>query len=328
MNKFRNIAGVGLMSLLCLSGIINAQTPKTAAILIFDGVQIVDYTGPYEVLGYGFNVITVSPKPGMITTTMGMKVTPDYSIENCPAPNVLILPGGSGLVKSPVVDPNLIKWIQETAKTAEVVMSVCNGAFFLQKAGLLDGLEATTTAGYIDSLQQLLPTAKVVRNKRFTDNGKIMTTAGLSSGIDGAIHIAGKLLGRGWEPIFARWLEYNWNPESGYTAASLADCNVSNLMRLFYFTIDTDPLTYAGDTNKWSSELLVKSGTSVDSLFKRLNQEILDRLQWKLNKADAANGISTWSFIGKDKNSWTGELRIKPTAKKGESNVMIKINRI
>ena len=175
---------------------------RNLAILIFDGVQIIDYTGPYETFGHAysndapaFNIYTVSEKTAPITTAMGMTVTPKYSFENAPWADVLVIPGGD--VEKQVASPAVIAWLQLQSKDAEVVMSVCNGAFILAKAGLLDGLEATTTAGLITRLRQAAPKTKVVDDRRFVDNGKVITTAGLSSGIDGSLHVIERFLGRG-----------------------------------------------------------------------------------------------------------------------------------
>src|SRR5581483_5516707 len=136
---------------LVLKGSIAAQAPppgpppnrKKAAILLFNGVQIIDYTGPYEVFGQaGLEVFTVATKSEVITTAMNMKVTPDYTLENAPAAEILLIPGGG--VSATQQAPQVIKWIQERAKQSEYVISVCNGAYILAKTGLLDGLTATT----------------------------------------------------------------------------------------------------------------------------------------------------------------------------------------
>ena len=202
--------------------------PRNLAILIFDGVQIIDYTGPYETFGHAyaddgpaFNIYTVSEKAGPITTAMGMTVTPNYSFENVPRPDVLLIPGGG--VKDQVANANVIKWVQDKSKDAEVVMSVCNGAFILAKAGLLDGLQATTTAGLIPMLREAAPKTKVVDDRRFVDNGKIITTAGLSSGIDGSLHVIERFFGRGTAQMAALGMEYNWDTESKFVRAALAD---------------------------------------------------------------------------------------------------------
>src|SRR5262245_18708384 len=161
---------------------------KKAAILIFDGVQIIDYTGPYEVFGQaGLEVFTVAVKPETVTTAMRMKVTPHYTLGDAPAADILLIPGG-GVVNTQE-DPNVIKWIQERSNQAEYVVSVCNGAYILGKTGLLDGLTATTFYDSIDGLPAVALKVRVVRDQRYVDNCKFITTAGISSGIDGSLYV-------------------------------------------------------------------------------------------------------------------------------------------
>src|SRR4051812_42533389 len=159
------------------------EKPRTRnlAIFLFEGVQIIDYTGPFEVLGAAhdgrehlFNVYTVSEKGEPITTNMGMTVIPKYSFANMPKTDVLVLPGGN--VSAQLSNENVINWVKDTTQKAEFVLSVCNGAFYLGKAGLLDGLTATTFAGLIDELRELAPKARIVTDQRFVDNGKIITS--------------------------------------------------------------------------------------------------------------------------------------------------------
>jgi len=185
-----------------------AVRPRNLAILVFEGVQIIDYTGPWEVLGHAridgkpaFKIYSVAETASPFETAMGMTVIPSYTFAKAPKPDILVLPGGN--VDPQLSNEGIIRWIRESAKTAEVVLSVCNGAFFLAQAGLLDGLEATTFAGMIDDLQRSAPKTKVVRDKRFVDNGKIITSAGLSSGIDGALHVIEKLYGKGTAQLAA-----------------------------------------------------------------------------------------------------------------------------
>ena len=119
---------------------------KNVAILLFPGVQIIDYTGPWEVLGHArvdgkpaFKIYSVAETASPFDTAMGMTVIPSYTFAKAPKPDVLVLPGGN--VDPQLSNEGIIRWIRESAKTAEVVLSVCNGAFFLAQAGLLDGLE-------------------------------------------------------------------------------------------------------------------------------------------------------------------------------------------
>jgi len=189
------------------------EKPVTVAILLFDGVEIIDYSGPWEVFGAaGFRVHTVAAKPEPIKTVFGQRVIPDYTLENSPPAEILLIPGGS--VSRALNDPRLIAWIQAHSRESRYVMSVCTGAFLLAKAGVLDGLSATTIRHSIDKLAKFAPKTKVVRDHRYVDNGKVITTAGLSAGIDGALRLVWKITGKEQAQSTAAGLEYRWNPDS------------------------------------------------------------------------------------------------------------------
>ena len=189
------------------------NTPMTVAILLFNGVQIIDYSGPWEVFGQaGFVVHTVAAGSGPITTVFGQKVIPDYTFQNSPKADILLIPGGS--VTDAINDSRLIEWIQASAKESRYVMSVCTGAFLLAKAGLLDGLSGTTIRHSLSNLARFAPKTKVVSDRRVVDNGKIITTAGLSAGIDGALHLVSKILGKERARAMASGLEYKWEPDT------------------------------------------------------------------------------------------------------------------
>jgi transcriptional regulator GlxA family with amidase domain len=186
---------------------------KTVAILLFDGVEIIDYSGPWEIFGAaGFEVHTVAASTGPIKTVFGQRVIPDYTLENCPKTDILLVPGGS--VSRAANDPHVIHWIQDRAKESQHVMSVCTGAFILAKAGLLDGQSSTTIRHSLDRLAKVAPKTKVIRNVRYVDNGKIITTAGLSAGMDGALRLVWKILGKEKAQATASGLEYKWEPET------------------------------------------------------------------------------------------------------------------
>ena len=189
-----------------------AAAGKKVAILIFDGVQIIDYTGPYEIFGQaGYHVFTVAKTPGTIETTFGMKVVPDYTLADHPSPDIVLVPGGQ--VFATQDDPAVKEWLTGNAEEAEVVLSVCNGAFILAKAGLLRGLKATTTRPLVDGLANAAPHITVVRNVRYVDNGKIVTSGGLSAGMDAALHIVSRINGQDNAGRIARRIEYDWNAE-------------------------------------------------------------------------------------------------------------------
>ncbi len=193
--------------------------PKVG-ILVFDGVQIIDFTGPYEVFGQGgFEASTVAVSLEPIVTTMNMKVVPTFCMENAPEYDVLVVPGGE--VDACCENKDLLQWLNRS--TAEIVMSVCNGAFILAAAGMLEGLKATTYYELLDELAETAPGTRVLKDQRFVDNGRILTTAGLTSGLDGALHVVSKLKGKATAQRVALNMEYNWRPDFGYASAALAD---------------------------------------------------------------------------------------------------------
>ena len=140
--------------------------PKTVAILVFDEVEVLDFAGPFEVFAVAwkakeepaFRVLTVAPAAGVVRARNGLKVVPDHAIADCPAADILVIPGGFG-TRALVGNDVLIKWIQERSASSELTMSVCTGSLLLAKAGLLDGLRATTHHGALDLLRSLAPRA-------------------------------------------------------------------------------------------------------------------------------------------------------------------------
>lgn len=273
------------------------------ALFIFEGVEIIDFTGPYEVFGQaGFDVFTVAEKVSPITTYMGMKVAPQYTFENHPRPDVLLVPGGE--IDAHLDNPVVIRWIQENTKQAEAVLSVCTGAFFLARAGLLDGMQATTFASMIPGLQQAAPKAKVVYNQRFVDNGKIITSAGLSSGIDGSLHVVEKLLGKGWAQVVATRLEYNWDPESKYVCASLADQQL-RVVTPFIQRYEREVIKHEGGEDRWTAVWKLQTD-SYSSFFDSLNTYLTNESNWnRQNLNDSAK--SMWKFSDAKGQTWTGE---------------------
>lgn len=188
---------------------------RHVAILVFDQVEILDFAGPHEVFGVAdeigggrdFDVFTVAAQPGPIQTRHGLRLTPTCTFADCPPPHLLVIPGGYG-TRALVHDAAVVGWIRERAAAAELTMSVCTGAILLGRAGLLDGLRATTHHECLDLLREHAPRADVVGTERFVDNGRILTAAGISAGIDCALHVVQRLLGAGAAADTARYMEY------------------------------------------------------------------------------------------------------------------------
>ena len=189
---------------------------RNVAIFIHEGVELLDFAGPGEVFAAAgrsraFRVYTVAASKDPVTSQGFLKITPEFTLADCPKPDVIVLPGGATGV--PLKDAKVIDWIKAASADAEVVQSVCTGAFLLAKAGLLDGKEATTHWGSIDRLRTAAPKATVHADRRVVDNGKVITTAGVSAGIDGSLHVVSRLLGEQAAKDTARHMEYRWEPE-------------------------------------------------------------------------------------------------------------------
>jgi transcriptional regulator GlxA family with amidase domain len=188
---------------------------RKVAILIFDEVEVLDFCGPFEVFavtGRGreqkpFDVFTVAEKSGAVIARNGLSVNPRYTLVDCPQAEILIVPGGMG-TRREMRNQRLIDWIKEAAGCAEMTLSVCTGSLLLAKAGLLDGASATTHWAALDLLREVAPRATVLANKQFIDNGRVMTSAGVSAGIDLSLYAVGKLLGEAAAAETARWMEY------------------------------------------------------------------------------------------------------------------------
>lgn len=190
-------------------GMALVSAPKKVAILVFDHVEIIDYTGPYEMFGAaGCDVFTVAATKDPIKTAMGMVVVPTYSFAGAPKADVLVIPGGG--VEKPCSHSATQRFIKEATAQNRYTLSVCNGAFILAHTGLLDGLSATTTKGNIPKLAKQFPKLKVLGDRRYVDNGHIITAAGLSAGIDGALHVIEKLMGAEVANKVAAYEEYPW----------------------------------------------------------------------------------------------------------------------
>jgi transcriptional regulator GlxA family with amidase domain len=203
------------LTILAASSCLAAEVPEPkrplqVGVLLFEGVELLDFAGPAEVFivaGHGdwFTVHTIAASKKPLKTMGGVTVTPSHSYEDAPKLDIVVIPGGAmGNVGRDGFD-----WIRKSSKDAKITMSVCMGAFLLAEAGLLDGIEATTHHWGISSLRRQNPKCKVVEGKRFVDSGKIITTAGVTAGIDGALHVVKRLRGEeGAKWTAEEWMEY------------------------------------------------------------------------------------------------------------------------
>lgn len=190
---------------------------RNVGIFIFDNVEVLDFAGPFEVFGItgqrtgegNFRVFTVAEKAGPVRAVNGLSINPDYSFADTPSMEIVVIPGGMGtrpLLKNEAV----LEWVRKANSQAELTLSVCSGALVLARAGLLDNKEATTHHGCLDLLQEISPSVTVHADRRFLDNGNIITSAGISAGIDMSLYVIARLLGREQARETARYMEYVW----------------------------------------------------------------------------------------------------------------------
>lgn len=191
-------------------------------ILLFNKVEVLDFAGPYEVFSITntpehddkpFTVNTISQTGGIINACGGLKVLSDYSFDNAPFFDILIIPGGYGAEQIELHNNILIKWIKTQAEKAEIVASVCTGAFLLAQADLLDNKKAVTHWMDSDRLQSEYKKITVLRGDKYVDEITVITSAGISSGIDMCLHIVSKLIGLSAAETAAKRMEYNFNSE-------------------------------------------------------------------------------------------------------------------
>jgi transcriptional regulator GlxA family with amidase domain len=199
------------------------SSPITVAIFVFPEVEVLDFAGPYEVFTTAcrvleqmdaaapapFNVFTVAQEFGTVRARAGLVVTPDYAFANHPPIDLLIIPGG--VVSAQLKTVGVTEWIALTAATTKLTASVCTGAFLLGQAGLLDGKKATTHWSDLNELREMFPSLTVLEQTRWVDEGSVVTSAGISAGIDMSLHLVERFAGRGLALNTARRMEFDWH---------------------------------------------------------------------------------------------------------------------
>lgn len=192
-----------------------AMKKYSVGIFLFDEVEVLDFAGPFEVFSVTaqlnnyepFSVFTVSENGDEIKAVNGLYVIPDFSFDDHPDIDILVIPGGDG-TKELIDRPEIIDWINQVNDQNEITMSVCSGARLMAKAGLLDGLDSTTHHDVIKDVANITPETNILEGKRFVDEGKIMTSGGITAGIDLSFHVVEKLFGKGMANETAIYMEY------------------------------------------------------------------------------------------------------------------------
>jgi transcriptional regulator GlxA family with amidase domain len=198
---------------------------KRVGILVFPNVEVLDFCGPFEVFSVTrlneaarretpspFEVLIVAEGADPVTTTGGMRVIPDVTIETCPPLDVLVVPGGMG-TRQEIKNERLLAWIAARGKAVETLTSVCTGSMLLGQAGLLDGRHATTHWRSLPWMRDSFPTVTVEEKLHVVEDGHVLTSAGISAGIDMALRVVARYHGEEIARATARNMEYRYVPE-------------------------------------------------------------------------------------------------------------------
>lgn len=205
-----------------------ALRPETISvgIYVFPEVEVLDFAGPYEVFSTAsrvfkrtnpsepepFTVFTVAQAAGTVRARAGLVVTPDYTFANHPVIDLLVIPGG--VVTAELDAAEVRTWIARAAAMAKLTASVCTGAFLLAQAGLLEGKNATTHWEDVNELRAMFPSLTVLEERRWVDEGAIITSAGISAGIDMSLHLVARVAGRELAFRTARQMDFGWREDA------------------------------------------------------------------------------------------------------------------
>ena len=195
---------------------------KRVGILVFPDVEVLDFCGPFEVFSVArlseearreelspFEVLLVAERSEIVVTTGGMKVTPDHTLESCPPLDILVVPGGWG-TRAEIKNARLVAWIGERARQVETLTSVCTGSMLLGQVGLLDGRHATTHWRSLQRMRDAFPAVTVEEKRHVVEDGNVLTSAGISAGIDMALRVVARYHGEAVARNTARNMEYRY----------------------------------------------------------------------------------------------------------------------
>jgi transcriptional regulator GlxA family with amidase domain len=188
-----------------------AEKQLPVAVLLDQGATVIDFAGPWEVFQDaevanvpGFRLFTVAASRDPLRATAGLQLVPDFSFDDAPDPRVIVLGAQGGND-----NPEKLAWLRKASQKAEIVLSVCTGAFLLARTGLIDGMKATTHHEFYEKFEQTYPKVHLVRDRRFVDNGKFITAGGLTSGVDAALHVVSHFYGDAAARSVATYMEHD-----------------------------------------------------------------------------------------------------------------------
>jgi len=209
------------------------MTALRVLILAYDGVEALDFAGPFEVFTTASRVsqrmqpgtaapfdvasVALAPSGQPVQARAGLQLLADHTVANNPAADVLIVPGG--VVDAPMASPETLRWIADCAAGAQIVASVCTGVFLLAKSGVVTQEAVTTHWEDIADLREQFPKLDVRDDVRWVDTGRIVSSAGISAGIDMSLHLVERLAGRALAERTARQMDYAWTHNTSHPSA-------------------------------------------------------------------------------------------------------------
>lgn len=190
---------------------------RNVGILIFNDAEVLDFSGPFEVFNAAneiseeklFNVFTIAENEKTVTAKFGFKINPQFTFHNCPELNILLIPGGEGR-KIQMNNPVITGWVKGVFDKLELLLTVCTGVFIAGKSGVLSVKSATTHHGSYDEFEKTFPEIELAKNIKYVDNGKIITSGGISAGINMSLYVVDKLIGSNHGKLTAAHMEYDY----------------------------------------------------------------------------------------------------------------------
>jgi transcriptional regulator GlxA family with amidase domain len=166
-------------------------------------------------IGPELRIVTVAQKAGAVTSTQGPKTVAQYGFDNCPALDLLLLPGGIGALPE-LNNEAMLAFLRQRSATARITMSVCTGSAMLAKAGLLDGRRATSNKQFFSLAAEQGANVQWVEKARWVEDGNMFTSSGVSAGTDMALAVIARLYGRERAEQIAAWTEYEWRQDASW----------------------------------------------------------------------------------------------------------------
>jgi putative intracellular protease/amidase len=196
----------------------NSHLPLTLGAIFYEGFELLDVYGPLEMfgsIGPELRIVTVAQKAGPVTSTQGPKTLAQYGFDDCPALDLILLPGGVGTLAE-LQNQAMLEFLRQRATAAQVTMSVCSGSAILAKAGLLDDRRATSNKQFFSLATAQSEKVQWIKQARWVEDGNMVTSSGVSAGIDMALAVIARLYGQERAEQIAAWTEYEWHRDAAW----------------------------------------------------------------------------------------------------------------